>query len=75
MNGMIFPLLVILLTVVVPLALLLHYITRWRESKGLSAEDEQMLEDLWQDAKRMESRVNALETILDDEVPDWRKRV
>lgn len=75
MNGMIFPLLVILLTVVVPLALLLHYITRWREAKGLSAEDEQMLEDLWQDTKRMESRVNALETILDDEVPDWRKRV
>jgi phage shock protein B len=75
MNGMMFPLLVILLTVVVPLALLLHYITKWREAKGLSAEDEQMLEDLWQDAKRMESRVNALETILDDEVPDWRKRV
>jgi phage shock protein B len=75
MEGMTQTLLIILLTVVVPLALILHYITRWKEAKGLSAEDEQMLEDLWQDAKRMESRVNALETILDDEVPDWRKRV
>ena len=75
MEGMTYTLLIILLTVVVPLALILHYITRWKEAKGLSAEDEQMLEDLWQDAKRMESRVNALETILDDEVPDWRKRV
>jgi phage shock protein B len=75
MEGMTQTLLIILLTVVVPLALILHYITRWKEAKGLSAEDEQMLEELWQDAKRMESRVNALETILDDEVPDWRKRV
>lgn len=66
----------ILLTVVVaPLALILHYVTRWRESKGLSQEDGKMLEDLWQNAQRMESRINTLETILDDEVPDWRKRV
>ncbi|MCC5869919.1 MAG: envelope stress response membrane protein PspB [Gammaproteobacteria bacterium] len=75
MEGMTYTLLIILLTVVVPLALILHYITKWKEAKGLSAEDEQMLEDIWQDAKRMESRVNALETILDDEVPEWRKRV
>ncbi len=66
----------ILITVVVlPLALILHYVTKWRESKGLSREDEKMLEDLWQNAQRMESRINTLETILDDEVPDWRKRV
>ena len=75
MEGMTYTLLIILLTVVVPLALILHYITKWKEAKGLSAEDEQMLEDIWQDAKRMESRVNALETILDDEVPERRKRV
>ncbi len=75
MEGMTYTLLIVLLTVVVPLALILHYITKWKEAKGLSAEDEQMLEDIWQDAKRMESRVNALETILDDEVPEWRKRV
>ena len=75
MEAMSYTLLIILLTVVVPLALILHYITKWKEAKGLSAEDEQMLEDIWQDAKRMESRVNALETILDDEVPEWRKRV
>lgn len=66
---------ILLLVVVLPLALILHYITRWRESKGLSRDDEQMLEDLWKDAQQMESRVNTLETILDDEVPDWRRRV
>lgn len=65
----------ILFTVVVaPLAIILHYVTKWKTAKGLSNEDEKMLEDLWESAQRMESRINALETILDDEVKDWRKR-
>ena len=67
--------LILFMVVVLPLALILHYITRWRDAKGLSNEDEKMLEDLWQNAQRMESRINTLETILDDEVPQWRKRV
>ncbi len=66
--------LILILTVVVPLALVLHYVTKWRTAKGLTNEDEKMLEDLWESAQRMESRINALETILDDEVKDWRKR-
>lgn len=66
---------ILLVVVVAPLVIILHYVTKWREAKGLSKEDEQMLEDLWQSAQRMESRVNALETILDDHVEDWRKKV
>ena len=60
--------------IVLPLALILHYVTRWRETKGLSREDSRLLEELWQDTQRMESRINTLESILDDEVPEWRKR-
>ena len=67
-NGILF------MVIVLPLALILHYVTRWRESKGLSREDSRLLEELWQDTQRMESRINTLETILDDEVPQWRKR-
>ena len=66
---------IIFVAFVLPLLILLHYITRWRESKGLSKEDEKMLEDLWESAQRMDSRINVLETILDDEVPEWRKKV
>ena len=65
---------VLFMVLVLPLALILHYVTRWREAKGLSREDSRMLEELWQDTQRMESRINTLETILDDEVPEWRKR-
>jgi phage shock protein B len=65
---------ILFMVVVLPLALILHYVTKWKTSKGLSTEDEKMLEELWEDAQRMESRVNALETILDAGVSDWRKK-
>ena len=60
---------------VLPLAIVMHYITKWKATKGLSEDEEQMLEDLWRDSQAMESRLNALETILDDELPGWRKRI
>ncbi|MCJ7557259.1 MAG: envelope stress response membrane protein PspB [Gammaproteobacteria bacterium] len=62
------------LAVIAPLVIILHFVTKWRESKGLSKEDEKMLEDLWGNTQRMESRINSLETILDDVAPEWRKR-
>lgn len=65
---------VILVSVVLPLVVILHYVTKWKEAKGLTREDEQMLEELWASAQKMESRINALETILDDQAPDWRRR-
>ena len=60
--------------VVLPLWLLLHYVTRWRTTRGLSTEDERMLADLWKNARRLEERVATLETILDAEAPGWRTR-
>jgi phage shock protein B len=53
----------------------MHYITKWKATKGLTQDEERMLEGLWRDSQAMESRLNALETILDDEVPGWRKHV
>ena len=66
---------IILVSVVLPLVVVLHYVTKWKEAKGLSREDEKMLEDIWEIAQKMESRINALETILDQQAPDWRRRV
>ena len=62
-------------TIVVPLVIVLHYVTKWKDAKGLSREDEKMLEEIWESAQKMESRINTLETILDEQAPDWRKRV
>jgi phage shock protein B len=46
-------------------AVILHYITQWRKAKGLSADDERMLEDLWHSARAMERRIETLEALLD----------
>ena len=59
---------------VLPLAIIMHYLTKWKATRGLSENEERMLEDLWRTGQRMESRLNSLEAILEDEVPDWRKR-
>ena len=59
---------------VLPLWLILHYASRWRQTRGLSAEDERMLQDLWENAERMAERINTLEEILDRDTPEWRRR-
>ncbi|VAV99082.1 hypothetical protein MNBD_ALPHA06-2207 [hydrothermal vent metagenome] len=64
---------ILLLVIVAPVWISFHYLTKWREQKGLSADDEHMLEDLWRSAKRMEDRILSLEAILDAEQPNWRK--
>ncbi len=67
-------LVMIALLVIAPLAIILHYVTKWKQSGILSGADEKLLQDLCDISQRMESRVNTLETILDDEIPDWKKR-
>jgi phage shock protein B len=74
MANQIFVLSIIFMTVVVPLFVIMHYTTKWKATKGLSDDEHQMLEDLWKESQAMQSRVNALETILDSQVPDWRTK-
>ena len=65
---------ILLLTIILPLWIILHYVTKWKSSKGLSTEDEKMLSEIWESANRMEERINTLERILDVDSPDWRRR-
>jgi phage shock protein B len=73
-STVVFILSVILLTVVVPFIVIMHYTTKWKATKGLSDDEQRMLEDLWKEGQAMQSRINALETILDTENPDWRSK-
>ena len=54
-------------------AVFLHYQTELRKTKSISTDDERLMDDLWKTAQRLERRVEALETILDKEAPDWRR--
>ena len=66
--------LIVFLAVPAPIFIVLHFITKWKQSRELSGADERMLEDLWALSQRLEERTEALETILDNEVPEWRRR-
>jgi len=66
---------IVFMTVVLPIVIVMHYVTKWKATKGLSGEEQTMLEELWKDSQTMQSRLNALETILDAEVPDWKKKL
>jgi phage shock protein B len=72
--GMFTVLAIIFMVVVLPVWLLLHYLTKMKGLRGLSSEDEAALEKLWKSSAAMEERINTLETILDEQHPDWRNR-
>lgn len=55
-------------------AVILHYVTEWKKQNRIKPEDERMIADMWRAARRMEDRIEALETILDDEAPGWRRK-
>jgi phage shock protein B len=53
--------------------LILHYVTSWRRARGLSIEDERLLDNLHDNARRLDDRLNSIERILSAENPRWRE--
>ncbi|MEM8817638.1 MAG: envelope stress response membrane protein PspB [Pseudomonadota bacterium] len=66
--------LILFLTVIAPLIIVLHFVTRWKQSREISSDDEKLLEELWGLSQRMEDRIDTLERILDDDRPTWREK-
>jgi phage shock protein B len=64
---------VLFLTIVAPLIVIFYFVTRWKETREISGDDERMLEDLWILSQKLEERIETLERILDDE-PTQRRR-
>ena len=67
--------LIVFFVIPAPLFIVLYFITKWKQAREISGGDEKMLEDLWQLAQRFEERLESLETILDNELPHWRKKI
>ena len=65
---------IIFMVVVAPIWIIAHYLTRWRSAKSLSSEEEKLLSELWEGVERMEGRIKNLESILDADGSDWRKK-
>ena len=65
---------IVFIAIPAPIFIVLHFITKWKQSREISGGDEKMLEDMWRLAQRLEERLESLETILDSEQPEWRKK-
>ena len=71
---------IIFLVVIAPLWIFFHYITVWKRMRagtagpGKVVVDRAELERMRELCDKLENRIESLETILDDEAPEWRKR-
>ena len=52
--------------------LILHYITKWKQSPTLTGEDERLLDDMHVTARRLEERLQTIERIVAADNPDFR---
>lgn len=44
--------------------LILHYVTKWKQAKSITIEDEDLLDELHDIARRLDDRMNSIERII-----------
>jgi len=53
--------------------LIFHYITKWKSQATLTNEDEKLLDELHDLARRLDDRMCSIERIMTAENPAWRQ--
>ncbi len=53
--------------------LILHYVTKWKSNARLTPEDENLLDDVHETARKLDDRLATIERIMTADNPDWRK--
>jgi phage shock protein B len=51
--------------------LILHYVTKWKVNSSLTAEDENLLDELYDLARRLDDRMLTVERIMQADNPGW----
>jgi len=54
--------------------IILHYVTRWKTAATLTNDDERMLGDMNDLARRLEDRLDTVERLVAQENPEWQPR-
>nr|WP_089220432.1 envelope stress response membrane protein PspB [Sphingomonas laterariae] len=49
-----------------------HYVTQWKRSSSLTVEDENLLDELHDTARRLDDRLRSIERIIAADNPDFR---
>jgi phage shock protein B len=52
--------------------LILHYVSKWKTSATLTREDENLLEDVHDTARRLDDRLATIERIMTADNPNWK---
>ena len=53
--------------------LIFHYVTKWKSQGSLTTEDEKLMDELHEMARRLDDRVATIERIMTAENPGWRQ--
>lgn len=51
----------------------MHYSSQWKRARGISIEDENLLDDLHDTARRLDSRLDSIERIIAADNPGWKE--
>jgi phage shock protein B len=54
--------------------LILHYVTQWKKAASITREDENLLDELHDLARRLDDRLHSIERIVAADNPNWRLR-
>jgi phage shock protein B len=52
--------------------LIMHYVTKWKSQTGISSQDEALLDELHDLARRLDQRIETVERIIAAENPNWK---
>jgi phage shock protein B len=52
--------------------MILHYLTKWKSNTGISQQDEALLDELHDLARRLDQRIETVERIVAAENPNWK---
>ena len=55
--------------------LIFHYVTKWKQAPKITQEDEQLLDDMFNLARRLEERITTVERIAAADHPDWKPQL
>ena len=52
--------------------IILHYVTKWKSAATITTDDEALLDDLYQLAKRLDERMDTVERLVSADHPDFQ---
>lgn len=52
--------------------IVLHYVTKWKQSPTLTQSDETLLDELHDTARRLDDRMETIERIIAADDPNWK---